>query len=130
MSGYRYTNILLTHPVLKGGGRLHISASTGFTSQYIQDQSPICYWSSGSKVTMDVRMADIMDFCRRTIKWQMVQKLRGNMCQWREFCIFSHKIPPPSPQPYPTLLFLLIDHTYTHPNQLKLASYNFFHSLY
>ena len=31
------------------------------------------------------------------------------------------------PNPYPTLLFLVIDHTSTHPNQLKLASYDFFH---
>ena len=49
------------------------------------------------------------------------------MCRWRPFWIFSNK--KISPTPIPPFFLLVIDHTHTHPNQVKLASYDFFHRL-
>ena len=56
----------------------------------------------------------------------MVQKLWCGMCRWRPFWIFLIKN---VPNPYPTLIFLVIAHSHTHSKQLKLASYEIFYRL-
>ena len=51
------------------------------------------------------------------ILFQMVQKLGGDICR---FSHFGFSLIKKIPQPYPTLLYLVFNHTHTYPNHLKL----------